>query len=154
MFIDWPPGSVKLGYVMEENQSRTCIGLLGNIYGNMDAALGFYQLCSAYLIKMGFIRSKTDSCLFTLRNKKGELIMLTLGLMDNTKTAGTEKQLDKFKATLTERFKIKDLGEIKKHLGVMYNWEEDKFGPKVVITMKDQIGEIIKITESHLGLSV
>ena len=52
LFMAWPPGSVELEYVMEENQSRSCIILLDNIYGNVDAALRIYQLYSVYLIKM------------------------------------------------------------------------------------------------------
>ena len=76
------------------------------------------------------MRSKTDPCLFILKNEKGELIMLALCHVNDTQIAGTKVQLDKFKLALKERFKIKDLGEMKRLLGVMYNWEEDQFGPK------------------------
>ena len=80
--------------------------------------------------------------------------MLALCHVNDTQIAGTKVQLDKFKLALKERFKIKDLGEMEKHLGVMYNWEEDKLGPKVVVIMKNLIEELIKITEEHLGTLV
>ena len=125
-----------------------------NIYGYVDAVLQFYQLYAAYLIKMGFIRSKTDPCLFILKNEQGELIMLASCHVNDTQIAGTEEQLKTFKQGLREWFKIKNLGEMRKHLGVNYSWEEDKQGPKVVVTMHDLIKEIIDITKEHLGTSI
>ena len=112
MFMEWPPGSVELGYVTEQNRRKQCIRLMGNIYGNVDAALRFYWLYAAYLIKLGFIRSKTDPCLFILKGEDGELNMLALCHVDDTQIAGTEEQLDAFKEGLRKRFKIKDLGEM------------------------------------------
>lgn len=42
MFMEFPPGSVELGYITEINKRLQCVRLLGNIYGNVDAALRFY----------------------------------------------------------------------------------------------------------------
>ena len=39
------------------------------------------------------------------------------------------------------------------HLGKTYSWEENKHGPKVVVTMSDLIKEIIDMTKKHIWSS-
>ena len=101
-------------------------------------------------MKLGFVRSQADPCLFIQRNEQQEIIMLALCHVDDTQIAGTEAELDRFKQELCERFNIKDLGKMKKHLGVTYNWNHNVTGPRVTITMKDLICEIISMMEEHI----
>lgn len=133
MYMEWPPGSVGFGYVIKENRRKQCIQLLGSLYGNVNAALRFYNLYAKYLITMGFIRSKTAPCLFILKNDQGEMIMLASCHVNDTQITGEIAELENFMCNLKKRFNIKDLGKMKKHLGVSYSWEHDKIGPKVVI---------------------
>ena len=41
-FLEWPPGSIDLGYATGEDVQQRCIQLKKSIYGNVDAALRFY----------------------------------------------------------------------------------------------------------------
>jgi len=41
-FMEFPPESLGLGFITAEELTAECILLLGNIYGNVDAALIFY----------------------------------------------------------------------------------------------------------------
>ena len=113
--MEWPPELVKFGYDPEINREKTCIKLFGNIYRYVNGALKFHWLNVAYLIKMGIIRSRTNPCLFILKNDQCEFLMLALYNIGITQNAGTQEHLEKFKKNLRDRFKIKDLGLIKKY---------------------------------------
>ena len=67
--------------------------------------------------------------------------------VDDTLVAGTKEAIAEFKAELSERFKLKELGIMTKHLGIKYDWRTDESGETyVVATMDDLITEIIKVT--------
>lgn len=100
MYMEWPPGLVELGYVTESNRKSTCIRMLKCIYRNVDAALCFYKLYAHNLMKMGFIQSKADPCLFILKDAQGKLLMLASCHVDDTQIAGPEDELEKFKEKL------------------------------------------------------
>ena len=56
---------------------------------------------------------------------------------------GKNTELEKFKNNLRERFNIKNLGEMKKHLSVTHDWEQDNFRPKVTVRKKNLISNIV-----------
>ena len=151
--MEWPPGMTELGQIDEETRRRMCLRLLKTIYGNVDAALRFYKAYSNYLMKeMGMTRSQADACLFFLKDESGKTILITSCHVDYTLLCGTKEAIDTFKEQLKNRFKIKEMGVMKKHLGIYYDWKEDDDGNAIVVaTMDDLIGEIIKVTEQHLG---
>ena len=76
------------------------------------AALCFYNLYATYLRKLGFTQSKSDLCLFILKNDWNEVIMLVSCHVDDTQITGTVETLTWFKNALKERFNIKDLGKV------------------------------------------
>jgi hypothetical protein len=54
---------------------------------------------------------------------------LAVGYVDDVLLSGTRKIIDKFKTELRKRFNISELGLLKKHLGVWYDWmKKDKNG--------------------------
>jgi hypothetical protein len=48
--------------------------------------------------------------------------------VDDVIFVGTKKAIEEFKKQLKERFNISDLGRLKEHLGVWYEWSIDKNG--------------------------
>lgn len=150
-FMEFPPGSLGLGFITAEELSTECILLLGNIYGNVDAALIFYCLYAKYLIKIGFLRSITNPCVFFLRDADNNPKLLASTHVDNTMISGTPKDIEELKEKIRRRFVIKEMGPLTKHLGVRYKWAEDEYGPKVVATLADLIEEIINMTKHKLG---
>src|SRR4051794_22769209 len=61
MFMEWPPGSVQLGFASEKQIEETCLMMLKCIYSNVNAALVFYTTYSNHLMKvLGMKRCHTD----------------------------------------------------------------------------------------------
>ena len=45
---------------------------------------------------------------------------------------------------------VKEMGTLKKHLGLIYDWKKDEQGQTMVeVTMSDLIKEIIEVAENH-----
>ena len=153
-FLEFPPGALGLGFITAEELATQCILLLGNIYGNVDAALIFYRLYAKFLVKIGFLRSITDPCCFFLRDENDNPKLLATIHVDDTMISGTPNDIEEFKKKVRTRFVIKDMGPLTKHLGVKYDWTEDEHGPKVVATLDDLIEEIINMTEHELEREV
>lgn len=121
-FMEWLPGSVKLGYISKKERKNKCIRLKKSIYGNVDAALCFYNTYAKHLtVEMHMDQSKGDSCLFILQDKDGKAKIVSSIHVNDTQIAGTPKELKKFKEGMKTQFKIKEFGEMKKHLGTKYN---------------------------------
>ena len=155
-FMEWPPGMVLLGLITEEQRKEECLQMLKCIYGNVDAALRFYEEYKAHLKQMGLVCSLTDPCVFYLRDQETNKLRLVIAVhVDDTIIAGKPEDIRWFKDQLQQRFKIKDLGSLKKHLGIWYSWEDDDHGERMLVaTMPDLIQEIIHTTEKHAGKEI
>lgn len=86
-----------------------------SLYGLKQAARDWYKTCSKELLKMGFEQSSADPCLFTIRDKG----LIVLVYVDDISIAAPKlEDIKWFKRQLSATFKIKDLGEISKILGM------------------------------------
>jgi len=62
---------------------------------------------------------------------------------------------NRFKEKVKERLNIKELGQLKKHLGIWYDWKQEQGGEMYVeATIPELVEEIIRATENHLGHEV
>jgi hypothetical protein len=99
--LELPPGKV--------------LHILRSLYGLKQAARDWNQLCVSELRKLGFIQSEADPCLLTLPSKK----LIILVYVDDVTIAGPDlDDIQWFKREFGKIFKIKDLGETEKILGV------------------------------------
>jgi len=86
-----------------------------SLYGLKQAARDWNQALTKLLTSIGFTASDSDPCLFL--HKEKELILLVY--VDDMAIAGPSLQnIQWFKDALAERFKIKDLGEMSRMIGV------------------------------------
>src|SRR5687768_17376158 len=127
----------------------TCIRLLKSTYGNVNAAQKFYKTYADHLInRMNMTRSQMDACVFFKKKQKKQIDLLASCHMDDTMISGSEESIAEFKRQVQMRFKIKDLGILKKHLGIWYEWKIGNNGlPYVIATMPGMIQEIFTATE-------
>jgi len=155
MYIEWPEGMVELGFLTLEEFQETCAELQKGMYGNVDAALRFYKTYSNHLqenVKMKKCRS--DQCVLIMKEEE-KLVLVSFIHVDDTMLCGKKEAVHNFKTKVKERFNIKELGQLKKHLGIWYTWKKDQGGETYVeATMPELIEEIIKATEEHLGKEV
>lgn len=69
--------------------------------------------------QLGFEKGHADDCLYILRDKSGEIIMLVLVYVDDMGVAAKQlKFIQRFKDDLRKRFDITDLGELHFILGI------------------------------------
>ena len=77
--------------------------------------------------KMNMTRSLTDPCM--IYEKSNSKLKLMTGVnVDNTFALGRKEDLKEFTNKILERFNITIQKTDTKHLGVNYEWGEDKFG--------------------------
>jgi Reverse transcriptase (RNA-dependent DNA polymerase)/gag-polypeptide of LTR copia-type len=103
-----PPAGVPVrdGYVLR---------VLRSLYGLKQSARDWNLLLRDYLVKIGYVQSLADPCLFTLPETK---IMILVYVDDIICAAPTKEEIAGFYSKLQERFKSKNLGGISKVLGI------------------------------------
>ena len=107
IYMQPPPGvNVSPGQVLLIKRS---------LYGLKQAARDWHEKCIKALLKLGFIQTPADPCL--LRHPERDIILLVY-VDDVSIAAKSMKNVDWFKKEFGKVFKIKDLGEMSKILGI------------------------------------
>ncbi|GJT19242.1 ribonuclease H-like domain-containing protein [Tanacetum coccineum] len=96
--------------------TRVC-RLKKSLYGLKQAPRQWNAKLTQTLIEHGFIQSKSDYSLFT-KTDHNSFIALLVYVDDIIITGNDVGKIEKFKAYLNTKFKIKDLGKLKYFLGI------------------------------------
>ena len=72
----------------------------------------------------------------------------------SNRVAGSKAEIERFKTEIQARFKISDLGTLKKHLGVWYDRKKDEIGEYYELEMSKYRDDIIKDFEGITGKRV
>ena len=144
MYLEWPEEMVELGFITKEQYQNQCIKLIRSMYGNVDAALRwqrcFVETCTDKEGNIKLTQSQVDPCLLYKRNDKGETTLLVVMYVDDILVSGQPKTIRWFMNEFKQKFKITELGQMKKHLGIWYDWKKDQDGePYVRATMVSEI---------------
>src|SRR6266487_3907945 len=114
---------MKLPQGVERTKSGTALHLLRSLYGLKQSARDWNLLMKTELTKWGFQQSKADPCLFVHVEHE---IRLLVYVDDLAAIAPKSSDLDWFYKQLSACFNIKDLGEIRKILGVRVTRNQEK----------------------------
>jgi hypothetical protein len=121
---DKPPIFVRIpAKVMEACgiPSGTLFRIKKYIYGLPDAGLAYYNAYSSLLTRSGYLKSKSDPCLFLKINlERGERIYIWAHV-DDTFIAATEvKLIDELEACIKSQFQITVTEEVDTYLGIHF----------------------------------
>lgn len=123
------------------NDDNNVLKLKRAIYGLKQSSRIWYQRVEDLLKSIGYQKSQLEPCLFTKNEGCFKTIVL-LYVDDFFIFSNCSKETSRLKCKLSENFKIKDLGCIKKCLGMNVNF--DKENGVVTIDQKDYINELVQ----------
>ncbi|KAI2494658.1 hypothetical protein MHU86_19887 [Fragilaria crotonensis] len=126
------------------------------MYGGVDVPRLFMKTLFRYLTQvMKMIQSLVDPCLYYWKNTAGEVTLMAVVHVDDVLLAGKKETIEKFKSELKKRFNISDLGRLKKHLGVWYDWKTDDNGESYIVASMTKLeDEIVESFETSVGRSI
>jgi hypothetical protein len=157
VFAEWPEGIVELGFISEDERKTNCIKLTRAMYGGVDVPRLFMKTLCKYLTEsMEMVQSLVDPCLYYWKNSNSEVTLMAVVHVDDVILMGTKNIIEKFKRELQKRFNISDLGKLKKHLGVWYDWKNDPATKEtyIVASMTKLESEIVETYEKLIGKNV
>ena len=154
MYIEWPPGITQLKVIDENTKNNTCIELVKSMYGNVDAALRRMRIFTDIMItKVGMTLSRADPCLFLQFNTDKKLQLLVAVYVDDVLIAGELTDIEKLKNAVKQVVNITDLGLLRKHCGIWYEWGYDPNGNKYLeANMNDFVQALIADYEKEFGM--
>jgi hypothetical protein len=93
------------------------------LYGLKQAARAWHEKLKQEMMKLGFMSSKNDPCLF-FRGKEGRNVYVLVHV-DDAVVIGQQEAVQKAKQDIATRFEIKDLGAAKYYLGLEIRKEDN-----------------------------
>jgi hypothetical protein len=156
IYAEWPEGMVELGFITEEERAENCIELTRPMYGGVDVPRLFMKTLMRHLtMEMKMVQSLVDPCLYYWLNEKREVILMAVVHVDDILLSGKKETIERFKTEIRKRFNISELGKLKKHLGVWYDWKKDKNGETYVVASMPKLeDEIVELYEETTGKTV
>lgn len=114
IYMEQPPG-----FAVRGSEHLVC-HLRRSLYGLKQSPRTWYQEIDSYLRDSGWTRSMADPNLYFL-NQAGHILILMLFVDDLLITGSSPTQIQDMKALLAKKYKMKDLGAVKKYLGVEFD---------------------------------
>ena len=127
-YIEWPQGVQELGFISSDEAKTTCVELTKAMYGNIDSPLRWMKTFTKHLVEiLKLVQSKSDPCIF-YKHRHNRLVLVLALYVDDTLCAGEKEEVEWAYKMIEQKFAIKRLGKLKKHLGVNWTWHKDPQG--------------------------
>jgi len=108
-----------MGY--EDCTDRVC-KLEKALYGLRESPRAWYECFDSYLRNLGFKKSESDYCLYMMSDQDDRIYVIMF--VDDLLICGkNEKKLEDIKSKLSNKFAMKDLGEVKTYLGINIEYD-------------------------------
>ena len=105
------------GYEQYRNGQELCLRLRKSLYGLKQSSRNWNNHLNNFLEGQNFTKSLADPCLY-IRSNSHHTIILLIWVDDLLICSNNDAELVKFKAALSENFKMKDLGPLNWFLGI------------------------------------
>ena len=111
VFMKQPEGFV------EEGKEHLVCKLKQSLYGLKQSPRCWNYTLDAHLKSMGYVQSTSDPCIYT--SAEGETSIIGVYVDDFVIAAETTEKIKEIKTALSQKFEVKDLGELHYFLGVL-----------------------------------
>lgn len=144
------------GFIKNENM---VYHLKKSLYGLRESPRNWYDHFNNFITKLGFTRSNHDLCLYC--NVKSEIYCILF--VDDLLICGPDKELiESIKSEFKIQFKMKDLGNVKRYLGIEIDFNKSTREMKLsqeeyIETLAEKFGIVhsrIKHTPMETGLKL
>ena len=112
-----------------------------SIYGLKQASRNWYHTIDHWMKQYGFQASEADPCVYVKREDQ-EVIVVIIFVDDLIITGSCERIVQDFKAAISKRFSMKDLGALKWILGVEI--KRDRSRRRIEMTQKAYINQMLE----------
>ena len=112
-----------LGFVVEGKENLVC-KLKQSLYGLKQSPRCWNSTLDAHLKGMGYVQSTNDPCIYT--SSEGESTIIGVYVDDFVIAGESSEKIEQVKASLSEKFDVKDLGELHYFLGVQVIQDDDR----------------------------
>ncbi|KAG8489513.1 hypothetical protein CXB51_017534 [Gossypium anomalum] len=128
------------GFTVSEKEDYVCL-LKKSLYGLKQSPRQWYKRFDSFMTSHDFKRSSFDSCVYFKKNNDGSFVYLLLYVDDMLIAAKDKGEIRKVKAQLSEEFEMKDLGPVKKILGMKIL--RDRKTSKLYLSQKGYIEKLL-----------
>lgn len=135
LYIDQPEGYE----TWSDTGEKLVCKLHKSLYGLKQSGRNWNAMLHSYLIRNDFTQNPADHCVYT-KEKHDEKVILIIWVDDLIIAASNESILTNVKTMLTEKFKMKDLGRLRRFLGIDFEQTEGQ----VVMSQKRYVNKILK----------
>ena len=119
-------------------------------YGLVQSPRLWMATFSKILTRLGLKQCKTDPCLFTLHDDKGNLLALVVVYCDDSIITGFREHVTRLKKGISDAVTISDLGKLVRHLGVDFAFGTDTNGKYLKSSMTDYLQAIVRDFEKDM----
>jgi hypothetical protein len=137
IYVVQPQGFERTGAKGEKLVCR----MLKCLYGLKQAPRYWNSVIDGWMVSYGFTISEADPCVYI--HREGTTVLIVLLWVDDLIIAGNNlTEISKFKAAISKRFEMKDLGELTWILGMEVR--RDRTQGVLEITQKAYIDQMLK----------
>ena len=105
------------GFVQKGKEHLVC-RLRKYLYGLKQALRSWYENIDSFFMQHSYNRSKKDPNLYTVKDEKGRIVLISLYVDDLIITGDVVDLIKESKQQMSQMFEMKDLGELRYCLGL------------------------------------
>ena len=152
IYVEQPKGYEKVG----KNGEKLVCKLNKSLYGLKQSGRNWNETIHDYLSKEGFVQSLADHCVYRkfVDDDASNCIILVIWVDDLIISASNNKLLDDVKKSLSDKFKMKDLGILHWFLGTEFVCSDGMIEMKQVGILKRFWKNLVWIVVSQKQLQL
>lgn len=120
LFVEQPEGFVKTNKSGDQLVCR----LNKSLYGLKQSGRNWNNVLHDFLVSLGFVQSFCDHCVYT-RHRSDSCAIIIVWVDDLIISASDMNTVNDVKCSLSQKFKMKDLGQLNWFLGIEFQFEDD-----------------------------